>query len=219
MKEPAMYKFNSQIQFGSKLPHFDQGTVKNEPMFFRSNFAFAHFNGGPITKSFLEALPHDFRSADDLVIDSRVHMLMAGWWPCIPGYHHDDVPRTRSDGQPNYINPAYKAEHCLALIGDCCPTQFALGQAEFPEVPIGGIYYKEWHPLVVAKINSGELEKFDCPSERLVLFDWHTWHQGTKARHKGFRWFIRATKNTGEKPSNEIRRNANVYMEAPMEGW
>lgn len=214
-----MYQFNSQIQIGKDLPEFALKQIKDEPMLFNCNYESAYDLGGELTKTFLDLLSPEFKLADDLIIDSRVHMLMKGWFPCIPGFHHDDVPRERKDKQPNYINPSYKAKHCMALIGDCCPTEFAIGKSEFPEVELDGKYYKVWHPLVVEKIKNKELQSISAPDGKLIYFDWQTWHQGIRAQKDGWRFFIRATINTGRKPTNELRRQVQVYLDAPMEGW
>ena len=213
------HTFNSQITIAGDLPDFTQEQVKNEPMLFNCNYETARKLGGELTQAYLDALPEEFTKAKDFIVDSRVHMVMEGWWPAIPGFHHDDVPRTRADKQPNYINPEYKAEHVMALIGDCCPTEFALGQTEFPEVPIGGKYYKVWHPIVEQQIKAGSLRSIFAPSNKLLFFDWQTWHQGTAAIKNGWRWFARATKNTERKPTNELRRQVQVYLQIPMEGW
>jgi len=213
------YLFNSEIRIGETLKDFTLNEIKNEPMLFNCDLKHALELGGPLTHEFLDNLPGKWLKSKDLVIDSRVHMLMAGWFPCIPGFHHDDVPRERKDGQPNYDNPSYKAEHALALIGDCCPTEFALGSAEFPEIKEGEKYYKIWHPLVVEKIKNGELKSFNTPSNKIIYFDWNTWHQGIRAQKDGWRWFIRASRNTGRKPTNELRRQVQVYLDNPMEGW
>jgi len=53
----------------------------------------------------------------------------------------------------------------------------------------------------------------------LIYFNWQTWHQGIGAHKNGWRWFIRATINTGRKPTNELRRQVQTYLAAPMEGW
>lgn len=176
-------------------------------------------HGGHPTRKFLEALPENLQN-DKTIIDSRVHMLMPGWFPCIPGFHHDDVPRERSDKQPEYHNPSYRSNHALILYnGDICPTEFALGESEFPDVELGKTYYKEWHPMVEEKINSGELTSFKTPSDTVVYFNDRTWHQGTRAVKGGWRLFIRASWDTNRIPTNEIRRQVQVYLEAPMEGW
>src|SRR5262249_36308588 len=102
--------FDSRFSLCGRVPPFTPEQVKAEPTFFAAGIDFARRHGGPITHAVLDALPDDWRAAG-LVIDSRTHLLMPGWFPCIPGWHLDDVPRTRSDGQPEHRNPAYWAEH------------------------------------------------------------------------------------------------------------
>jgi hypothetical protein len=205
----------SAFRLGHKLPDFDQDQVKNEPMFFNADADFAWKSGGPITRAFLEAAPETIT-----VFDSRVHMLMPGWFPCIPGWHHDDVPRSAYGGQPNYVDPEYRSQHVMAMInGDICPTEFAVGWVDVSVVPPGDVVYKKWHVEVEEQIESGLLSRVSAPSNTLVWFDDRSFHQGTRAVDGGFRWFGRASWETGRKPTNEIRRQVNVYLDKPMEGW
>lgn len=197
-------------------------------MFFNSDLEFAFEKGGPITHSFIQALPDGWK--EDVIFDSRVHMLMPGWFPAIPGYHHDDVPRPpipvgqhfATAGQPDYDNPRYLSEHILGLVNaEICPTHFAIGKSEFLEVPAGEIIYRQWHKEVIEKIENGELVEHCAPDRHLVEFDWQTWHTASKALTNGWRWFGRVSRKTERtaNASNEIRRQAQVYMEFPMEGW
>jgi hypothetical protein len=213
------FSFNSSITLGPHLPSFAEEQTKNEPMLFSCDWETAERLGGPLTNAFLKAL-WPLWERDGVIIDSRVHMLMPGWYPCIPGWHHDDVPRTRSDGQPNYDAPDYQAEHVCALVnGDVCPTAFAIGKHSLPDIPLGSVFYREWHPLVDQAVEHGDLSLVHAPTNRLVFFDWQTMHQGTQARTNGWRWFIRASRNTARRPTNELRRQVQVYMPAPMDGW
>jgi len=212
-------KINSQIQIGPKLSSYPESVIKNEPMFFNCTWHYAYQNGGEATKEFLLSLPSELHN-DNTIIDSRVHMLMPKWFPCIPGYHHDDVPRERSDSQPEYDNPSYRSKHALVLFnGDICPTEFAIGESEFPDVPLGETCYKIWHPIVEEKIKSGELSLEKAPNNTTVFFNDRTWHQGTSAVSNGWRLFIRASWDTNRKPTNEIRRQVQVYMEDIFGGW
>ncbi|ASU00384.1 hypothetical protein [Aeromonas phage AS-yj] len=222
--------FNSKFQNrGQFAQHVSNDEIKNEPMFFNCDLAFAINHGGPITRSFIAKLPEEWQYGD-VVFDSRVHMLMPGWYPAIPGYHHDDVPRPDipvgqhfiTAGQPDYDNPRYMSEHILGLVnGDICPTHFAVGEAEFSQVPDGELIYRQWHKEVLEKIDNGELVLHTAPDRTLLQFDWQTWHTGSKTVGNGWRWFGRVSRNTDrvKKISNEIRRNAQVYLEFPMEGW
>ncbi len=207
---------NSQFQFGTTLEPATQAEVKSEPMLHRACGSFAYQNGGKLTKAFLDALGFSW---GDALIDSRVHMLMPGMYPCIPGWHHDDVPRERSDKQPNYENPSYKAEHCMALFGDCAPTEFAIGIHDVEIPPIGQKIYKVLSPVVENLCADGALIRHHAPENRLIFFDYQTWHRGVAAHKNGFRFFIRATRFSNLTARNEIRQNANVYMPILDEGW
>ena len=230
-----MHMINSNFTVGAEMRNWDQRYVKNEPMLFSATPLFAWQNGGAITRDFL-ALAFGITLADEAEwvlrdkkcgnynLDSRVHMLMPGWFPCIPGWHHDDVPRSRSDGQPNYDNPEYESKHILALVnGGICPTEFAVGKAEYPDVPLGRTVYKDWHECVERDIKDGVMQRVQIPSNRLIHFNHHSFHQGTRAIGTGFRWFGRLTWDAGYEKGrphhNEIRKQVNVYLDMPMEGW
>lgn len=217
------FEFESTCSEGARLEFsYSDHDIKNEPMLFNCDKKYAYDNGGPITQDFITTLAHNFNwRNEDWVIDSRVHMaVVKGCYLCIPGWHHDDVPRTRSDGQPDYRSPAYKAEHCCCLVNaSIAPTEFAVGNMTFSEVPLGNKYYKEWHPEVEKGIEHGLLKRRIIKDSILTYFDWETWHQGVPATEIGWRFFIRATKNTGRKPTNEIRRQVQIYLPNPVEGW
>jgi hypothetical protein len=222
--------FNSQFV---KLNGFAQGLsndlIKKEPMFFNSDLEYAYENGSDITKEFIDALPKEWKLSN-VVFDSRIHMLMPNWYPAIPGWHHDDVPRPEipvgqhflTAGQPDYDNTRYFSEHILGLVNaDVCPTQFATGICTMPKVEDGETVYKKWHIEVEKLLKSGQLELHEVEDRTLYQFDWKTFHTGTKAVKNGWRWFGRVSRNTDRTKTitNEIRVNAQVYLEFPMEGW
>lgn len=215
-----MKTFKSFMTVGFDLPEFTQDQIKNETMLFNCDGEFALKTGGIITNQFLTKFHQETGIPyKKIVVDTRSHTLMKNWFPCIPGFHHDDVARGKN-GQPDYDNMPYKAQHCLALVnGDICPTEFAIGTTPFNEVPEGEIVYKQWHKEVTEYIRTGKLQSVSAPSNKLVYFNWETWHQGTKCIKPGWRWFGRISWETERKPTNEIRRQVNVYLEFPMEGW
>lgn len=220
-------KFESEMHVRGKFwSDYPEHVVKNEPMFFNCDMEYAYKNGGDITRHFLDSLPGDWK-LDDVVLDSRVHMLMKGWYPCIPGWHHDDVPRSTTTGQPNYVDPEYHAEHLMGLVnGHLAPTEFAIGTFEMSEPDINQTIYQVWHKEVQRQLwlsmcqghgpspvyaRSGEYIQFDCD----------TFHTGTKAVDNGWRWFIRLSRYTNRTKfiTNEIRRQVQVYMDDPTQGW
>lgn len=206
----------------------DNSIIKSEPMFFNSDLKFAYEKGGLITKSFIDNLPEDWK--DGVVFDSRVHMLMPGWYPAIPGWHHDDVPRPPipvgqhfvTAGQPDYDNPAYQSEHILGLVNaSVCPTQFINTPVEMPPIPEGELIYRTWHIEIEKLIASNSVEVIETPDRTLVYFDCNTFHTGVEAKTNGWRWFGRVSRNTDRVKAitNEIRVNAQVYLKFPMQGW
>lgn len=221
-----MITFDSQFKVGvpfmpARLPDAE---VKGEPMFFNSSLGFAYQRGGPITREFLTAFRRSLGPEVDLrdcVFDSRVHMLMKGWFPCIPGFHHDDVPRG-DNGQPNYRYPAYRAKHVLGLVnGHICPTEFAVGRVEVSDPEQHPLVYKAWHVEVEEAVRQGTLRSVDAPSGRLVHFDSDAFHQGVRAVADGWRWFGRISWDTERVThiTDETRAQVQVYMENPFEGW
>lgn len=207
----------------------NNAAIKDEPMFFNCDLQFAFINGGPITRSFIDALPPEWKDAPT-VFDSRVHMLMPGWYPAIPGYHHDDVPRPPiapgkhfiTAGQPDYDTPRYRSEHILGLVNaEVAPTHFAVGECVMPEVADGDLIYRRWHAEVERLIAAGEMKAEAAPDRTLVHFGCDAFHTGTQAVASGWRWFGRISRNTDRANSvtNEIRRQVQVYLEFPMEGW
>lgn len=198
-------------------------------MFFNCDVPFAWRNAGPITKSFLDALPEEWWD-EPAVFDSRVHMLMPGWYPAIPGYHHDDVPRPAipvgqhfvTAGQPDYDNPRYRSEHIMGLVNaNIAPTNFALGTCTMPRVADGDLIYRRWHEEVERLLAVGAMESVAAPDRKLIAIDCDAFHQGTKAVGNGWRWFGRVSRNTDRTATitKEIRRQVQVYLEFPMEGW
>lgn len=197
---------------------YPQEEIKNEQMFFNSSADFAYRFGGEITRRFLDALPPEWRSG---VFDSRVHMLMPGWYPGIPGWHHDDVPRP-GGGQPDYDHPTYHSEHIMGLVnGEICPTAFALGMCVMPAVPPGETVYKVWNDEVDRLIATECLDRVEAESGTLIGFNWQTFHACQRANGTGWRWFGRISRNTDrcKNITNEVRRQVQAYLEFPTEGW
>jgi len=103
--------------------------------------------------------------------------------------------------------------------GDICPTEFAIGEQVFSNPEDHQVIYKEWHNEVESLIKQKQLELVKAPNNQIIYFNDRTWHQGTRAVGKGFRLFIRATWGSKLEPKNEIRRQSQVYMNNPMQGW
>lgn len=218
--QTSKFFISNCAELGGFAAEISNEVIKNEPMFFNCDGEFAYEKGGPITRSFLDALPDDWKDSN-VVFDSRIHMLMPGWYPAIPGWHHDDVPRPNG-GQPDYDNMAYHSQHILGLVNaDVCPTHFALGSCVMPEIYEGDTIYQVWNEEVQRLLDNDQLHKIVAKDRTLYYFDWETFHTGVKATGNGWRWFGRVTRNSDrvKNVTNEIRINTQVYLEFPTQGW
>ena len=214
------FEFDSRINMKGKMPIFPAEAIKDEPMFWSCDLNFAKEHAGPITKSFLENLPMDWKdTTHGLILDSRVHMLMEGFWPCIPGWHLDDVPRQRIDHQPEHFTPDYKSEHLLCFIGEESRTEFALGKGTLIEPAIGETIYGAWDPQIEQMCQENKLERLTAIGGIMYEFNWQTWHRGMRSTGQGWRWFARISRKTKRPVMNEIRRQTQVYMETINAGW
>lgn len=204
--------------------------VRAEPMLFSCDLHHARLLGGVITRDFLarvsESFP-EFRGGGS-IIDTRVHMLMPGFYPAIPGWHHDDVPRTGPPNaagvpQPNYAQPSV-ADHVAAFIaGDDDEgeslTEYALGDAPFSDPVAGETVYCQWAPEVDAAIDARLLDRAFAYNRELIQFTDRTWHRASPATGPCWRWFGRISSGTDRSPKNEVRSQVQAYVASLAVGW
>lgn len=185
----------------------------------------------PIVDMFLDALelglmgpvlggPHV-----DWSLDTRSHMLMRGWYPAIPGWHHDDVDRGPT-GQPDYDAPLAEGRRMFVCVIDASdrPTGsltefFQPGQTvsvPWP-VPTDQPVYRYWDAHIERE---SDAERFELISGAVYEFGPGDFHRALPARSDGWRWFARLTINPGPRPAEpKIRRQAQVYLPVTNLGW
>ena len=100
-------------------------------------------------------------------------------------------------------------------------VKFILGDVYMPPVEEGQIVYEVWNNIVESEIKEGTIRAVDVFDRTLTYFDCNTFHTGQKALKSGWRWFGRISRNTDrvKNITNEIRVNAQVYLEFPTKGW
>lgn len=204
--------------------------MKNEPMLFNCNLKGAEQLGGPLTKAVLNLLPNEWKDVP-LRIDSKTVMLMEGWFPCIPGWHHDDVERKGTFNQPDYINKDKRAEFILCNLGtDITATEFITAPVtlDLPSNP-STVIYREWDRILNNQPQFIERYSRKAREGELILFDDMTFHRGSVAVKAGWRWFIRVSRyydaksgwpiDRGNPVTNEVRNQVQVYLGAVNNGW
>jgi hypothetical protein len=214
---------NLYIENDVVLRDFSQNEIKNEPMLFSCDVLHARSLGGIITNTVLDYLSDLYSSKSDLyfsknmIIDTRVHMLQKGWYPCIPGWHMDDVPRDTLNGQPNLLSPLNTTVHVMVLLnGDIASTEFAVGSFDVPPTS-KEIFYDEINSIVE---NDSNKRVVSVPSNRFIFFDHDSIHRGVPAVANGWRFFFRATAQSTRQVQNQVRRQTQVYLDTKTQtGW
>lgn len=194
--------------------------------------------GGDVTRAALSAmnLRNDRKY---VVVDVKVHMLMPGMSPAIPGWHTDGVPRS-SDGNPRgdqapdlqaqeEIDACARATHYhLLTTGLGCLTEFFVIPAVELTLPMGTAkLYSAMTEQVEAlrermKPRYGPTSVVIAPSCGVVEWDWWNIHRGVIATKREWRYLIRVTETDFLAPTRDlrdvIRTQQQVY--APLTfGW
>lgn len=205
----------------------DVEELSTETMLFSASWKFAREFGGPVTQDVLdhlycrEEIEEQVRSEaldPDLerwiVIDTRVHMLMKGMYPAIPGWHCDGLPRHDKMSQPDLKAVRSDILHYTCVLSTSPP---GVSQTEFvsepktldidPERVWGSAddAMRRWEP--------GDLVQRDG---EVFRFDQQTLHRVTPCVDPGWRFFLRLSLYH-RRPQNRIRKQVQVYT--TRGGW
>lgn len=193
------------------LQDWRQDTIRQEPMLFSCDVDHAYEYGGPITANFLNSLRDLGVAMDRLVIDSRTHMLMPGWYPAIPGWHIDGLRRP-DGGQPAWDNRPVADIHYVSVVGNTAMTEFVAEPVKMP-TPKTRVY-EEWDRY----LNDEPVHtEFIRPNE-ILAFGSSDLHRATPATQRSWRFFIRAS-DAEFTPTNETRTQVQVYLDSINAGW
>lgn len=218
----------SWFYLGKAVDPVTAAEIEAEPMLFNASLDEALTHGGPITEQFvLRALvARAFLEGQRVSIDTRCHMLMRGWYPAIPGWHHDDVDRGAS-GQPDYddagTSPGRRMFSAVLDASDA-PTGamtefFQPGQrvsVPWP-VPEDLPVYRYWDAHIEREVTA---TRCAVRSGEIVAFGQGDFHRAMPAKASGWRWFARLTVNQGPRSAPfKVRRQSQVYLPVTNQGW
>lgn len=154
---------------------------------------------------------------EDYELDIKVHMLMAGQYPCIPNWHTDNVPRDETGLRFDLIDA--DSDPMLLWISDGPETEFLAQHVVMPERP--GSHQEIARFLRGDSKNVPPMTQFIQPNVWWSM-DQRTPHRGTQARKSGWRVFARVTPRSiaPHRPvESVIRRHAQVYLDASEFSW
>lgn len=169
--------------------------------------------GGEVVRQAFSDLP--FELPDSAVVDVKVHMLMKGMNPAIPGWHTDGVFRG-SDGQPDLErdNELTPIDYLLWVSGSKALTQF-LTTPFTMDVPkdIGSDLYREMNIRVGEFVQDWKHSDFEdkpniittVPSCQWVSWNSRNIHRGVPSTGSEWRILIRIAMSDRLRPQTDLR--------------
>lgn len=214
------YAFNSTpVVYGRSIEQPSDEEVRKTPPLFNASLEDALLYGGDLTRSALSAM--DIRGDHEhVIVDTKVHMLMPGMWPAIPGWHTDGAPRPygrpRLDLQAEMRPPRFH----LLVTGEGCLTDFVasdivlnLQHNDSPKL------YEE----ITTAVNAANPSTFEIPSCRSVEWGWWDLHRAKAATKREWRFLIRVTETDHRPPKTDLRdilrTQQQVYVPSESFGW
>lgn len=211
-----IHTFRPDYQVVNRVPQAYPDEIIGEPMLFSAEPIFAYRKGGPVTRRILDALPEDAWFPDfgrHIVIDTRLHMLMPGMYPAIPGWHCDAWPRGK-EGQPDTRDSLIGRKgirHWVCIIGEPSFTEFAADEVKI-------VLDKDHVWRSVSKGVDGAPIATDFARDgEVVEFGIDQLHRATPADRHGWRFFLRLSHYQFE-AQNQIRKQVQVYT-TEHGGW
>lgn len=220
----------NELTFGKTIEQPSQELIKNTLGLHNASLEDALKYGGELTRAAIGAMNLSM-TKKNIIVDTKVHMLLPGMCPAIPGWHTDGVPRGNS------LDPTVKQEpniHAqeeidspifhLLVTGESCLTQFIKEKnvsLNVPENPSSKLYQMV-SKQVNEKVASGELTAFSAPSCTAVTWDWWELHTGVPATKHEWRFLIRVTESDIQEPKTDLREIIRTQQQGymPLEfGW
>lgn len=163
-----------------------------------------------LMQMFIEEHIQSSEELKNIIVDTKLHMLKPTWYPCIPGWHLDEVHRD-PNGKLDWKNDK-KKDHYLYIIdeGTGSMTEFVKKD-----------YYDNINDFTeLNKVIEKEKPKtFVVKNKTLYHFTNRSAHRGMPATGSGWRYFFRATIGSQREFKNEIRTQTQVYIPEVNVGW
>jgi hypothetical protein len=225
------YVFNkTPLTFSGKIEEPPVIELKNTFSLWNASYDDAVRYGGDITRQALRAMNirHDRKN---IIVDTKIHMLLKGMSPAILGWHNDGSGRDinkhpNGKGPPDILSQSndnrYNRYHLL-VTGTGCLTQF-INQPISISIPSEPSYdtYKTISSFVSNKVKEDQSIIMQIPSCQVTEFNWDDIHTGVIATKNEWRYLIRVAESDYYEPAKDlreiIRMQTQVY--SPLNfGW
>lgn len=224
-------RFNrNPLVIGKSIEQPSTSELKNTFGLWNASLDDAVRYGGEITRLAIQAMNirHDRKY---VVVDTKIHMLMAGMSPAIPGWHTDGAPRDnlknpQGSGLPDTFaqeNDPRPNRYHLLVTGHYCLTKFLNRTVEVP-IPSKPSFdvYNIMSTYVHEMSQKYSSIVSEVPSATVVEFDWWDIHTGVVASGKEWRYLIRVCESDYYEPQTDlrevIRMQSQVYSPHNF-GW
>lgn len=203
--------YNAPVPVGDIQP--PSGDHRWLPQFFRASPELIADTSGVLAEALAPMLePCGFKY---VTVDSRLHMLMKGMYPAIPGWHCDDF--WRPTGQPDLWGLPPQSH--LAVVWDFGAQSFTDFAMEPLQTMIDDDSPTPFYGQVSERLHGRKIIRRQVAHGELWQFRGLDLHRAMPATANGWRYFIRATHSNHWEPKDEIRTQTQVYMTEPFIGW
>lgn len=187
--------------------------------------------GGPLIRRALGACPLR-GDRPHILVDTKVSMLMPGWFPAIPGWHTDGVPR---DNRGGYLKgrPSMARQQELSEDGESPIFHLmVLGVPNTPrfladalDVPLANGENRRLYNELTDYVNEQDrsvLNSVGFTTDQWLTWDWWNIHTAQPSENRGWRLLIRVTESdippSDPAKTDIIRRQTMVYSPINF-GW
>lgn len=179
--------------------------------------------GGLAIRHALSGLPL-IEDREHVIVDAKVHMLMPGMVPAIPGWHTDGVPRSENGAPTGPLAPdltrqeGRRSPHYHLLVAGCdAPTVFLEDRnvlVDVPDHPTPDLYAEITREVTAWT----DLERVEIPMGQWWTWDWWELHSAQPSRASGWRLLIRVTESDFVKPEADLRKVIRTHHQAYING-
>ena len=231
MESKTEVLFNrNPLAIGKSIEQPKLNDIKNTFGLWNASLDDALRYGGDITREAIRVMNiHNDRKY--IIVDTKIHMLIPGMSPAIPGWHTDGAPRDNKKnpngtGMPDVFaqegDDRFNRYHIL-VTGTGCLTKFIKQSIKVPvpSTPSDQIYAL-MSDFVRRRTTEAPWLAMEVPTCTAVEFDWWDIHTGVIATKKEWRYLIRVCESDYYEPRTDLREilrmQSQVY--APHDfGW